>query len=68
MEAQSRNCRPFAGVIGFYHGLWGNATGIQLLLSVCFATFFPPSFGVRQPESADWYHGTTAEILFCFFA
>jgi hypothetical protein len=29
-----------AGFFGFYHGVVGNATGIQLLLSVCFATFF----------------------------
>jgi len=33
--------RPtFADPIGFYHGIPGNATGIQLLLSFGFATFF----------------------------
>jgi hypothetical protein len=35
-----RMSRRIAGFHRFYHGLQGNATGIQLLLSAHFATFF----------------------------
>ena len=37
------DARLVADVNGFYHGTRRNATGIQLLLSFCFATFFPLS-------------------------
>lgn len=31
--------RMVTGYFDFYHGIPGNATGIQLLLSFCFAIF-----------------------------